>query len=92
MLSNFSSQIQQEVEFIGPIVEERFAKMDGYGEDWNDRPVCQTIVTSSDISMADSQDDMLMWLVSEAKGVEGASKAWHCGCTQSMLQALALVR
>jgi cytochrome P450 len=53
MLSNLPSQIQQQIEFIRPIVEERFAKMDEYGEDWDDKP-----------------NDMLMWLMSEAKGVE----------------------
>ena len=43
MLSNLPLQIQQEIEFIRPMVEERFAKME-YGEDWDDKPVCQTIV------------------------------------------------
>jgi len=53
MLSNLPSQIRQEIEFIRPIVEERFAKMEEYGEDWDDKP-----------------NDLLMWLMSEAKGVE----------------------
>jgi hypothetical protein len=53
MLSNLPSQIQQEIEFIRPMVEERFAKMEEYGDDWDDKP-----------------NDMLMWLMSEAKGVE----------------------
>jgi cytochrome P450 len=53
MISNLPSQIQQETEFIRPMVEERFAKMEEYGEDWDDKP-----------------NDMLMWLMSEAKGVE----------------------
>jgi len=35
------------------MVEERFAKMEEYGEDWDDKP-----------------NDLLMWLMSEAKGVE----------------------
>jgi hypothetical protein len=35
------SKIQQEIEFIKPMVEERFAKMEEYGEDWDDKPVCQ---------------------------------------------------
>jgi hypothetical protein len=70
MLSNLPSQIQQEIEFIRPMVEERFAKMEEYGEDWDDKPVCQTIVWYLSHYMADSQNDMLMWLMSEAKGVE----------------------
>jgi hypothetical protein len=37
---------------------------------WDDIPVCQTIVKASSISLHDSQNDMLMWLVSEANGVE----------------------
>ena len=45
MLSNLPSQIRQEIEFIRPIVEERFAKMEEYGEDWDDKPVCRTIVS-----------------------------------------------
>jgi len=53
MLSNLPSKIQQEVEFIRPMVEERFAKMEEYGEDWDDKP-----------------NDLLMWHMIEAKGVE----------------------
>jgi hypothetical protein len=44
MLSNLQSQIRQEIEFIRPMVEERFAKMEEYGEDWDDKPVRRTIV------------------------------------------------
>ena len=40
MLSNLPSQVQQEVEFIRPMVEERFAKMEEFGDDW-DKPVCE---------------------------------------------------
>ncbi|KAH9992078.1 cytochrome P450 [Russula vinacea] len=53
MLSNLPSQIQQEIDFIKPMVEERFAKLDEYREDWDDKP-----------------NDLLMWHMSEAKGVE----------------------
>jgi len=53
MLSNLPSQIRQEMEFIRPMVEERFARMEEFGENWEDKP-----------------NDMLMWLMSEAKGVE----------------------
>ncbi|KAI0000304.1 cytochrome P450 [Russula vinacea] len=53
ILSDLPSKIQQEIEYIRPMVEERFAKMEEYGDDWDDKP-----------------DDMLMWLMSEAKGVE----------------------
>ncbi|KAI9511490.1 cytochrome P450 [Russula earlei] len=53
MLSNLPSQIRQEIEFIRPLVEERFAKMEEYGKEWDDQP-----------------NDMLMWLMNEAKGVE----------------------
>ncbi|KAI0292786.1 cytochrome P450 [Russula brevipes] len=47
------SQIRQEIEFIRPMVKERFAKMEEFGDDWDDKP-----------------NDMLMWLMEEAKGVE----------------------
>ncbi|KAH9975542.1 cytochrome P450 [Lactifluus volemus] len=53
ILSNLPSQIRQAIEFIRPMVEERFAKMEEFGEDWDNKP-----------------NDMLMWLMSEAKGVE----------------------
>ncbi|KAI9434726.1 cytochrome P450 [Lactarius indigo] len=53
VLSNLPSQIRQEMEFIRPMVEERFARMEEFGEDWDDKP-----------------NDLLMWLMSEAKGVE----------------------
>ena len=73
MISNLPSKIQQQIELIRPTVEERFAKMEEYGEDWDDKPVCRTIVLVSiplyDY-MADSQNDLLMWLMAEAKGVE----------------------
>ena len=50
ILSDLPSKIQQEIEYIRPMVEERFAKMEEYGDDWDDKPVCQTIVSWSGIS------------------------------------------
>ena len=47
MLSNILAQIQQETDFIRPMVEERFAKMEEYGEYWDDKPVRQTILLVS---------------------------------------------
>jgi hypothetical protein len=49
MLSNLPSQIQQEIEFIKPMVEERFAKMEEYGEEW-DKPVCDFILLIASFS------------------------------------------
>jgi len=73
MLSNLPSQIQQDIEFIRPMVEERFVKMEEYGEDWDDKLVCQ-ICQISHLNLphcsAEPQNDVLMWLMSEAKGVE----------------------
>ncbi len=46
VLSNLPSQIRQQIEFIRPLVEERFAKMEEYGKDWDDKPVCQTMSSS----------------------------------------------
>ncbi|KAI0000302.1 cytochrome P450 [Russula vinacea] len=46
--------IQQQIEFIRPMVEERFAKMEDMGM----------------TGMISRFNDMLMWLMSEAKGVE----------------------
>ena len=42
MLSNVPSQIRQQMEFIRPLVEERFARMEEFGEDWDDKPVRQS--------------------------------------------------
>jgi hypothetical protein len=49
MLSNLPSQILQEIEFIRPMVEERFAKMEENGEHWDDKPVCPTQIIVSGI-------------------------------------------
>ncbi|KAH8996774.1 cytochrome P450 [Lactarius akahatsu] len=72
MLSNLPSQIRQEMEFIRPMVEERFARMEEFGEDWDDKPVRRS--TSLDVNVVINaealQNDMLMWLMSESKGVE----------------------
>jgi hypothetical protein len=58
-------------EFIGPIVNERFAKMKELGEAWDDVPVRIPILTEvSFVHEIEIQNDMLMWLMSEAKGVE----------------------
>jgi cytochrome P450 len=51
--STLPSQFRQQEEFVRPMVEERFARMEEFGENWDDKP-----------------NDMLMWLMSEAKGVE----------------------
>jgi hypothetical protein len=53
MISSLPSQIRQEIEFIRPMVEERFAKMEEYGEDWDDKPVCQTVISGSSIPLDD---------------------------------------
>jgi len=70
VLSNLPSQVRQEIEFIRPMVEERFAKMEEFGEDW-DMPVCVPILPwSFSHYCMELQNDMLTWLMSEAKGVE----------------------
>jgi len=71
MLSNLPSQIQKEMELIRPLVEERFAKMEEYGEDWDDQPVCQPIVFDIPLIYGtETQNDVLMGLMNKAKGVE----------------------
>ena len=54
MLSNLPSQIQQQIDFIRPMVEERFAKMEEYGDDWDDKPVCQTFKSGM---------SLIIWLI-----------------------------
>ena len=52
------------------MVEERFAKME-LGENWDDKPVRQPPSLDTHVIVhAEKQNDMLMWLMSEAKGVE----------------------
>jgi hypothetical protein len=72
MLSNIPSQIQQEIEFIRPMVEERFAKMRSMEKTGTKnrfvRPLSYLVFHY--IADFDLQIDMLMWLMSEAKGVE----------------------
>jgi hypothetical protein len=51
MLSNLPSQIQQEIEFIRPMVEERFAKMEEFGEDW-DKPVSEHILLDTSLILS----------------------------------------
>src|SRR6266404_6899291 len=71
MLSDFPSQIRQQMEFIRPMVEERFARMEEFGDDWDDKPVCPPASLNANITInMEAQNDMLMWLMSEAKGVE----------------------
>ena len=43
IVSKIPSTIRQKIEFIQPLVEERFAKMEEHGDDWDDKPVCQTM-------------------------------------------------
>ena len=39
MITNLPSQFRHQEEFIRPMVEERFAKMEELGENWDDKPV-----------------------------------------------------
>ena len=53
------------------MVEERFARMDEFGQDWDDKPVRRSVLINPDVIVnAGVQNDLLMWLMSEAKGVE----------------------
>jgi hypothetical protein len=59
------------MDFIRPMVEERFAKMEEFGEDWDNKPVRRsTSLNVNVIIYTEVQNDMLMWLMSQAKGVE----------------------
>jgi hypothetical protein len=53
------------------MVEERFARMEEFGEDWDDKPVRRSASLNVNVIInAEIQNDMLMWLMSEAKGAE----------------------
>ncbi len=71
MFSKFPSQVRQTRELIEPMVKERFAKMEELGETWEDSPVRNPVpVEGSVVHEVRKQNDLLMWLMSEAKGVE----------------------
>jgi hypothetical protein len=77
---NTPSYVRRAMEFIRPLVEERLAKMEAL-----DAPVCQLalfdILSSLIPCLWGAQNDMLMWLMSEAKGVEKSLE----GLTRRML-------
>ena len=53
------------------MVEDRFARMEEFGDDWDDKPVRR--FTSRNVNVIIDvrvQNDMLMWFMNEAKGVE----------------------
>jgi hypothetical protein len=57
--------------FIRPLVEDRFARMEEFGEDWDDKPVCRSTSLHVNVFVnARLQNDLLMWLMDEAKGIE----------------------
>ena len=66
------------MEFIKPIVEERSARMKEFGENWDEAPVRQPILFEFVLhySYDGAQSDMLMWLMSDAKGVERSLEGW----------------
>ncbi|KAH9998657.1 cytochrome P450 [Russula vinacea] len=71
MLSNLPSIIQQEIEFIRPMVEERLRRWTSMGRTGMiSRFVKPLYRYLSHYPPAGSQNDLLMWLMSEAKGVE----------------------
>ena len=73
IFSKHSSQARQTMEFIRPIVEERFTKIEEFGEDWDDAPPVRQVFLSElvYIHAIGVQNDMLMVLMKEAK-VEGS--------------------
>jgi hypothetical protein len=59
-------------EFIRPLVEDRLTKMEELGKAWDDAPVRWHVssIRIVIIHFIGAQNDMLMWLMSEARGVE----------------------
>jgi hypothetical protein len=75
MMSNLPAQIRQEVEFIRPIFEERYAKLEEYGEDWDDKPVCHySVMLLVSHQVATLQNDMLMWFMSDTPKEERSAE------------------
>ena len=59
------------MEYIRPMVEDRFARMEEFGEDWDNKPVRLPLSLNANVIIITRlQNDMLMWLMDEAKGVE----------------------
>ena len=53
------------------MVEDRFARMEEFGDDWDDKPVRRfALLNRNVIIYVWVQNDLLMWLMSEAKGTE----------------------
>ena len=57
MLSNLPLQIRQEMEFIRPMVEERFARMAESGEDWDDKPVRRSASASLNANVIINEEE-----------------------------------
>ena len=71
IMSNVPSQVQQTMQLIEPMVNERFEKMDKLGKAWEDPPVRDPDpILNFIVYEVGKQCDILMWLMSEAKGVE----------------------
>jgi hypothetical protein len=57
------------------MVEERFARMEESEGNWDDKPVRRSASLDALVIInAAKQNDMLMWLMSDAKGVERSLK------------------
>ena len=53
------------------MVEDRFARMEEFGEDWDNKPVRLPLSLNANVIIITRlQNDMLMWLMDEARGVE----------------------
>jgi len=72
-VSTLPFYIRQMKQFLRPIIEERLAKIEELGETWDEAPVCPAgllSISSFVIHTKGLQNDMIMWLINEAKGVE----------------------
>ncbi len=88
IVSKLSSQVQQEIDYIRPMVEERFAKMEEYGKDWDDKPVCQIIVSGISLIKIPRPIRRTICLCGSWARPEvwrGPSKASHGDCSWSIL-------
>jgi hypothetical protein len=76
MTSNLPSQFRKQEEFVRAMVEERFERLEEFGEHWDDKPVRRPTLDTHATINQEKQNDMLMWLMSEAEGVEKSLKGF----------------
>jgi hypothetical protein len=72
LLTNVNAQVKRGMRHLVPIIQDRQRHIDEYGKDWVDKPVSRACQCFTQIISTNShpQNDMLAWLMDEARGEE----------------------